>query len=130
MLSKVSKKGHIAACELLFLNKRLLLNDINSLRTNVGSKRCLLTCNANSHSYNINRKQLTIQSQCQRGPLTGALRPIHTAEFVNFQKYVCIEFYMNSEYTMPSTRFSFAFFFFCCCCFNDLTRMNTLVVFK
>lgn len=96
----MSQKSRIAACELLLSQKRQLLNDANSIRTNIGSKRWLLTCNTNSNSYSMS----TIQSQCQRGLLTSTLRPIHSAKFVNFQKYVCIEFYEN---TTPShTQFS------------------------
>lgn len=89
----MSQKSRIAACELLHSHKRQLLNDVNSIRTNVGPKRWLLTCNANSNSYSMSKNQFTIQSQCQRGPLASTLRLIHSAELVNFQKYVCIEFY-------------------------------------
>lgn len=91
----MSQKNRIAARELLqFSQKKLLLNDANSVcTTNIGPKRWLLTCNVNSNSYSMRRNQFTSQNQCQNGPLTSTLRPFHSAEFVNFQKYVCIEFY-------------------------------------
>lgn len=90
MLSKMSQKSRIAACDLLMSQKKLLLNDANSVRTSIGPKRWLLTCNVNSESYGMRRNQFSSKNQCQRGPLTNTLRPIHSAGFVNFQKYVCI----------------------------------------
>lgn len=86
----MSQKSRIAACDLLMSQKKLLSNDANSARTSVGPKRWLLTCNANSNSYSMRRNQFASQNQCQRGPLTNTLRPIHSAEFVHLQKYVCI----------------------------------------
>lgn len=95
----MSPKRGITACEMLLSHNRLLLNDVNSILTNFGPKRWLLTCNANSNSYSMRNNQFSIQSKCQRGPLTSVLRPIHTAEFVNFQKYVlhlipCTQFFL------------------------------------
>lgn len=107
MLSKMSQKSRIAACELLHSHKRQLLNDVNSIRTNVGPKRWLLTCNANSNSYSMSKNQFIIQSQCQRGPLASTLRLYHSAELVNFQKYVCIVFYEKT--TSSRTRLSLFF---------------------